>query len=142
MVSTIDAIISTFEVPLKAEHLWSPWGHALQACVMMDFTTMLPSFLPVIAVRGGFERIVHLCVLYQLKPLSCEICSCFGHISANCYLNRSNAVPLVINSAMGNIGTPQFDVHRNSPPASSSGRRCSHPRGTQVSRKIQVSPVT
>lgn len=37
----IDAIISTLGVPLEAEDRWSPWGHALRACVMLDVTTQL-----------------------------------------------------------------------------------------------------
>lgn len=71
--------LSTLGLPLEAEHMWSPWGHSLRACVMLYFTSSLASFILVIAVWGRLETIVQLGVRYWLKPLSCDACLCFGH---------------------------------------------------------------
>lgn len=35
----VDAFISTLGVPLEAEYLWSSWGHALHALVMLEYTS-------------------------------------------------------------------------------------------------------
>lgn len=52
----ISAIVSTLGVPLEAEHLFSKWGHALRACVMMEFTKQLLSVILAITFRGGVEK--------------------------------------------------------------------------------------
>lgn len=78
--------ISTLGAPLEVEYRWSPWEHALRACVMLDFNSHLPASIPVITVKGGLDRTFRLKVRYRSIPLAYIICSYFGYMNSICYV--------------------------------------------------------
>lgn len=65
---------------------WSPWGHALRACVMLDFNNHLLASILVITIRGVLEWIVMLKIRYRSISLVYSICSYFGHMDSTYYL--------------------------------------------------------
>lgn len=72
--SAISAINSTLGTPRKAEHLHSPWVHALSACVMIDFSESIPSTIQVLVIKNGRELLVSLKVRIRSIPTTCVVC--------------------------------------------------------------------
>lgn len=69
---------------MEAEHLHLPWGHALRACVMLDFGRFIPHVIPVVIIRDCMETLVHLKVRVRSTPPACEIYACFGQWERHC----------------------------------------------------------
>lgn len=47
----ISATVSTLGTPLEEKRLLSPWGHALRACVMLEFIRQIPQTIPVLFLK-------------------------------------------------------------------------------------------
>lgn len=126
----MDAILSTLGVPLEADYILPPLGHALRACVMFDFCPQPLTCIWIVAVRDGLETVSSIEVRYRTFPPSCKVCSYFGHLEEHCYLlNKGSSTPrhpppLVLHSTR-DLGCREREDEEDSMIARAALPRCS-----------------